>query len=41
MKVNREELLKIINESAVDADLNYLDVTSVTNMSFSIFNTSF
>ena len=34
MKVNtKEELIKITSESAVDADLNYLDVSSVTDMS--------
>jgi hypothetical protein len=39
MKVSREELLEIINSAAVDADLNYLDVCGVTDMS-SLFENS-
>lgn len=30
----RDELIKIIKESSVDADLNHLDVSLITDMSF-------
>jgi len=42
MKVrNKEELKKIIEESEVDADLNYLDVSSITDMEYLFYKSDF
>lgn len=42
MKVtSKEELRKIIEESAVDADLNYLDVSGITDMSYLFTSSNF
>ena len=41
MKVTREELKKIIRTCSVDADLNYLDVSNITNMSCLFYGSEF
>jgi hypothetical protein len=33
-KVTRDELRKIVKTCAIDADLNYLDVSDITDMSW-------
>jgi len=42
MKVtSREELKQIIKESPIDANLNYLDVSNITDMSYLFKNSEF
>ena len=41
MKVTRDELNEIIRTCLVDADLNYLDVSDITDMSYMFYKSRF